>query len=199
MIHSPISLPPHTSAKLLMAAALASTGIGLTIWSSSAQDEASAARSRTEHQHTRLKTELDALRQQHLALQPALTQWKTLASLGALTAATPSAWMSEASRIFERQGITAEPPRFSSTPTLETKAEAATARILTHATEIDVTLRHEGRLAALITALTAMRGAVVLPRACTLTRTGEAAKHGIQARCRLDWLTVSVPLRNPAP
>ena len=58
MIHSPISLPPHTSAKLLMAAALASTGIGLTIWSSSAQDEASAARSRTEHQHTRLKTEL---------------------------------------------------------------------------------------------------------------------------------------------
>ena len=47
---------------------------------------------------------------------------------------------------------------------LERSVETSSARILTHAADIDVGLRHEGRLIPLLTALMAAHGAVVLPR-----------------------------------
>ena len=198
MIAPSLALAPRTAAALLLSAALAAAGIGIAYWSGHAQDEATSALSRIQRQRAQLTTETEQLRQLQPALQAALAEWKTLVAHGALMPPATAMWSSETSRIFAHQNVDAEAPRFTPSPSVESSSASSNAQILSHSADIDVGLRHEGRLIPLLTALMAMRGAVVLPRACTLTRNDENAVNRLQARCRLDWLTISAPSRNPA-
>ncbi|ENO89220.1 hypothetical protein [Thauera linaloolentis] len=183
--------PPPVPA-LLLAAALAAGGIGAASWSSGARDEALATLSATQRWHAGLMAEMEALRQQQHELQPALERWKALASAGAMQPPDPSAWTAGASRIQIRQGIGGDTLRFAPARLLE---DTNGVLLISHRLEIDAALRHEGRLPALIDALASMRGALILPRGCTLARRGEDAAKRVHARCRLDWLTLSVATR----
>ncbi len=195
----PALLPTaRTAVTLLLGTTFAASGIGLSYWSGSEKDEAESVLVRMQRQRAQLATETEQLRQQQPALQAALVHWKTLAARGALLPPAPAMWSTEAARIFARHDIEADAPRFTPPPALERSAGTSIARILTHSADIDVGLRHEGRLIPLLTALMATHGAVVLPRACTLTRNDDDAVKRIQARCRLDWVTVSTPSRELA-
>ena len=190
----PARLPTaRTVVALLLGGTLAASGISLSYWAGGEKDEAESALVRMQRQRAQLATETEQLRQQQPALQAALVHWKALAARGALLPPAPAMWSSEAARIFARHDIEAETLRFTSPPALERGIETSSARILTHAADIDVGLRHEGRLIPLLTALMAAHGAVVLPRACTLARNDDDAVKHIQARCRLDWLTIATP------
>lgn len=188
-------LTPRTAMALLLGITLAASGIGLSYWSGNTKDEARSALARMQHQRAQLAAETGQLRQQQPALEAALAQWKTFAARGALLPPTPAMWSSEAARIFARHGIEADALRFTPLPALEHSADTSGARVLSHGADIDVGLRHEGRLIPLLRALMNTHGAVVLPRSCTLTRNGEDAIQRVQARCRLDWLTISTPQR----
>ncbi len=193
----PARLPTaRTAMALLLGGTLAASGISLSYWAGGEKDEAESALARMQRQRVQLATETEQLRQQQPALQAALVHWKTLAARGALLPPAPAMWSSEAGRIFARHDIESQAPRFTPAPALEYSAEASFARLLTHGAEIDVGLRHEGRLIPLLSALMATHGALVLPRTCTLSRNDDDAVQRIQARCRLDWLTISTPPRD---
>lgn len=193
-----ITRPPHPAPALLLAAALAAGGIGAAAWSNGARDDALAALSATQRRQAGLMAEMAALRQQQHALQPALEHWNALASLGAMQPPDPPAWAAEAARIQARQGIDGGALRFATSRPLGDAESTKHALILAHPLEIDAALRHEGRLPALIAALASMRGALILPRDCTLARRGADADTHVHARCQLDWLTVSVATPEPA-
>lgn len=182
----------RTAATLLLAGALAAAGIGSFAWSIGMRDGAQAALAAAQRRHAGLIGDLEALQRQQQALDGARKRWEALAARGAMTLPAPGAWAAAAARIHEQQGI---PHNFRFAPPRSLSGDEGTAapHILIHSQDVDAPLRHEGRLQALIAALAATPGALILPRGCTLMRLDSATFEHVHARCRLDWLTISLP------
>lgn len=189
----PIAVDTRSVAALLLAAVLAAGGIGAFVASSGMRDEALARLSAAQRQHARLAAELDTLRQQQPELDAALEHWNALATLGAMQPPAPTAWAARAARSLERQGIAGKELHFTPPRPVADGADPNAPRILVHSLDIDTPLQHEGRLPALVSTLAADPGALVLPRSCTLSRVDAGTAERVHARCRLDWLTISLP------
>ncbi|MFT3760915.1 hypothetical protein [Thauera sp.] len=185
-------LEPRNAAVLLVLA-LAIAGVAAFIGTASMRDDALARLSAAQRQHARLRSELEALQQLQPALDAALGHWNTLAALGAMQPPSPGIWAAQASRGLERQGVASKELHFAPPRPAAGGTDPNGPRILLHGLDIDAPLQHEGRLPALIAALATTPGAVVLPRSCTLTRLDAATAGQVHARCRLDWLTISLP------
>ena len=190
---TPLTIDTRSIAALLLAAGFAAGGIGALLASTGARDEALARLAAAQRQHARLATELDALRLQQPELDAALEHWNGLTALGAMQPPAATAWAAQAARSLERQGLAGKELHFTPPRPVADGADPDAPRILVHTLEIDTPLQHEGRLPVLIATLAAVPGALVLPRSCTLSRRDDSTAGRVHARCRLDWLTISLP------
>jgi hypothetical protein len=197
MIRLPFAFDQRPVASLVLAGAISVSSLGGVLLSDQMRNEALSALSAARNQHARLSDELASEHALAQHLKPALIQWQALASRGALQPPAPAIWSAEISRILASQGITIVPPRFGAPRLLQGTSDTASPHLMAHGIELDLPLRHEGRLLPLLEALTSLRGARVLPRACTLTRRSDDAVDRIQVRCQLDWLTIALPAGSP--
>ena len=198
MSHLRLALEQRPLASLALGLALCAIGIGLPVLLKHSQEEASAALSSTQRQRARLADDVSSARQGLHDLQPTLAEWRSLTTRGLMNPTTPAAWAAEFASIQAQHGVMAEPPRVKAAPrTIGDASTPASARLLSHDIEIDAVLRHEARLLPLMSALSSIPGALLLPRSCTLTLRASDQIDRIHAQCRFERLTVSVPSLQP--